>query len=149
MLRVDGLSSSSSGIKPLRFTWGADPILCDNFYPIQAKLEEQNAAQATIITLDSSLLAGGATFVFWLQERATPHSLFLCSSSVNMRMSSVAGCAGEQLARLEERHQVQDGHTGHFAHPDSAADRGDKALFDMLLLKQLGALHEKGNHTRE
>ncbi|KAL3924170.1 MAG: hypothetical protein SGPRY_003992 [Prymnesium sp.] len=127
MLRVDGLSSSGSGIKPFRFTWGADPISCDNFYPIQAKLEEQNAAQATIITLDSSLLAGGATFVFWLQERATPHSPFLCSSSVKMRMSSVAVCAGEQLARLEERHQVQDGHTGHFAHPDSAADRGDKA----------------------
>ncbi|KAL3928713.1 MAG: hypothetical protein SGPRY_002275 [Prymnesium sp.] len=66
-LRVDDLSSSSS-IKPLRFTWGPDPISCDNFYPIQAKLDEQNAAQATTITLDGSLLAGGQTFVFWLQE---------------------------------------------------------------------------------
>ncbi|KAL3897936.1 MAG: hypothetical protein SGPRY_012946 [Prymnesium sp.] len=62
-LRVDSLSSGGSGIKPLRFTWGADPILCDNFYPIQAKLDEQNAAQATTITLDGSLLAGGETFV--------------------------------------------------------------------------------------
>ncbi|KAL3926913.1 MAG: hypothetical protein SGPRY_003073, partial [Prymnesium sp.] len=65
-LRVDGLSSGGSGIKPLSFTWGADPISCDNFYPIQAKLDEQNAAQATTITLDGSLLAGGETFVYEL-----------------------------------------------------------------------------------
>ena len=121
-LRVDGLSIGGGGVKPLRFTWGADPISCDNFYLIQAKLDEHNTAQATTVTLDGSLLAGGETFVFWLQERATPHSPFNCSELVKMRISSVAVCAGEQLARREGRHHVQDGHTGQFAHPDSPAD---------------------------
>jgi hypothetical protein len=66
-MTIDGSRSRGSGIKALTLTWGADPILCDNYYAVATKLTTSNQAQVQKVSLGSAELANGNTFVIWLQ----------------------------------------------------------------------------------
>ena len=66
-MSIDGSRSTGSGIKPLLFTWGSDPSICDNYYQVQARIERANAFQIQSGTLGPAELANGSTFVLWLR----------------------------------------------------------------------------------
>ena len=66
-MSIDGSRSTGSGIKPLIFTWGSDPSICDNYYQVQSRIVGANAGQIQSGTLGPAELAGGFTFVLWLR----------------------------------------------------------------------------------
>ena len=67
VISIDGSRSTGSGIKPLIFTWGADPSLCDNYYRVQPRVLDANTRQIQSGSLTQAELDGGSTFVIWLR----------------------------------------------------------------------------------
>ncbi|KAL1515192.1 hypothetical protein AB1Y20_004253 [Prymnesium parvum] len=66
---VSSTELSGSGANRLSFTWGAHPILSENYYQVQSVLTAATERNSATVSLGPSELNYGASFVIWLQVK--------------------------------------------------------------------------------